>query len=64
MGRTGHKDRRPGNNLGTILGSLNIPSNSSNREDEVDSRDTQELGQTGHDDGGCEAEAEGGKNDS
>lgn len=55
-----------GNNLGTDIGGLNIPSNRSSRDNEVDSRDTQALGQTGHDDGldwGCEAEAEGGKYD-
>lgn len=51
MGSTGHKNRMLGNNLGTDIGGLNIPSNRSSRDNEVDSRDTQALGQTGHDDG-------------
>lgn len=55
------QDRRLGKNLGTNIGSLNISSNSGNREERADSRDTQELEQTGHDDRpGWEYEAEGG----
>lgn len=50
MGGIGHKDGRLGKNLGTDIGGLNFPSDSRKREDRVDSRETQELGQTGHDD--------------